>query len=79
MIIEKNIKLPKKLSGRPLGSSKYAALVDGDTIPFDCIKKARSANGGILQYFERNNKQLTTSVRKEGEGGRIWIIEKPKN
>lgn len=77
MEVKRNIPIPKKTSGRPFGSSKYALLIVGDTLEFDTIEKARSINIAIQQFFIRNKKKLTTTVRKSDNGGTIWIIKKP--
>jgi hypothetical protein len=76
MKVKRNIPIPKKTSGRPFGSSKYESLISGDILEYHTIIKARSVNIAIQQFFVRNKKPLTTTVRKVGEGGKIWIIEK---
>lgn len=79
MNIDKNIPLPSSKLGRPSGGSKYEVLIKGDSLFVQDYKSAYNENIYIRVYFKRNKPNLTTTFRKEGEGGRIWIIEKPKN
>lgn len=76
MKIDKNVPISKLKVGRPSGSSKYAEMKLGDSIFYDSVKAAHIGNVAVRQFLARNHPNLTTSTRKEGEGARIWIIEK---
>jgi hypothetical protein len=76
MKIEKGIPIPKRGSCNKYGESKYSVLVEGDSIFESTYNKAKSTSQMMNWYFNKHKPMFAAMLRKEKNGGRIWVIKR---